>query len=275
MKCVRLLLLLLLVAVMADGVVAQQYRWRRQRRTDTIDTAQPENRNGVPRWENDPAFAGDVFTFVRIQYGSGGWGQWRTDFPDSDLNLSYRLQELTSLKVDPDGKVVRLTDPELFDYPFVYLIEPGRMRLSESEVAGLRRYLSNGGFLMVDDFWGTYEYRNLAGELKRVFPDRDLQELPLEHEIFHCVYDLDRKPQIPSIDHYLRGQRYEGGEDGRVVHYKGLFDDDGRLMAIVCHNTDLGDGWEREGVDEGYFKEYSERYAYPMGINIVTYAMTH
>lgn len=238
----------------------------------------PNDRGGVPTWEKDPEFKHDVFTFVRVAYASWrdrGWTpKWKTDYPDSDLNFSYRLSELTSLKVDPDGKIVRLTDPELFDYPFIYLIEPGEMTLDDAEVAALRRYLLNGGFLMVDDFWGEREWDNLSGEMKRVFPDREPQELPLEHEIFHCVYDLKVKPQVPSINHFLAGATTERW-DAAEAHYRAIFDDKNRMMVIICHNTDLGDGWEREGVNSDYFKEYSEKYSYPMGINIVTYAMTH
>ena len=268
----------LLLATIVTAVSAQSYRYsRRSGRAYSRDVTRESERNGVPRWENDAEFASDVFTFVRIDYSSGGgWGgRWDTDYPDSDLNLSYRLQELTSLKVDPDGKIISLDDPDLLNYPFAYIIEPGRMSLSESEVSGLQHYLENGGFIMVDDFWGRSEWNNFEREMRRAFPDKTLVELPIEHEIFHCVYDLKQKPQIPSIDHYLSGRTHEGGSDGRDVHYKGLFDDDGRMMMVVCHNTDLGDGWEREGVDEGFFKTYSERWAYPMGINIITYAMTH
>ena len=265
-----------IAALLLATAVASAQTWRRYNRRYRMpqdrDLTDVSQRGGVPRWENEQDFRHDVFTFARVQYTGR---KWATDFPDSDLNLSYRLQELTSLKVDPDGTIVRLDQPELLDYPFLYLIEPGDMRLRESEVVGLRRYLLNGGFLMVDDFWGDWEWQNFEAQMQRVFPDRPLLELPLEHPIFHCVYDLTQKPQIPSIHHYMSGRRYEGGFDGRTPHYRGLFDDDGRLMAIVCHNTDLGDGWEREGVDEGYFREYSQRWAYPMGINIVTYAMTH
>ena len=125
------------------------------------------------------------------------------------MNFSYRLHELTSLEVDPDGAIVRLTDPELFDYPFVYLIEPGTMALTDEEVLGMRRYLLNGGFMMIDDFWGVAEWENLRTELKRVFPDRNPVEIEIDHEIFHLVYDLDEKPQIPSIGHYYRGNRTE------------------------------------------------------------------
>lgn len=234
------------------------------------------DRRGVPNWDKDQEFKHDVFTFVRVEYSDyGGYGgKWRTDYPDSDLNFSYRLQELTSMKVDPNGKILKLSDPEILDYPFLYLIEPGRMDLYEDEVLGLRKYLENGGFLMVDDFWDVDEYQNLYEQMKRVFPNREPKELPLEHEIFHLVYDLKEKPQIPSINHYWGGRRTEAWQDTEV-HYKAIFDDNDRIMVLICHNTDLGDGWEREGVDPGYFKEYSEKWAYPLGINIVTYAMTH
>lgn len=245
-----------------------------------------DQRNGVPNWELNREFKNDVFTFVRIQYdshgGRYGWrggrggsrGKWRTDFPDADLNLSFRLKELTSLEVDPDGKIIRLTDEALFDYPFIYIIEPGHLLFSEEEVVALRRYLTKGGFLMVDDFWGEDEWQNFYREMKRVFPDREPEEVPLTHKIFNIVYPLKEKPQIPSIMHYMNGMRTER-YDADTPHYRAFYDDAGRIMAFICHNTDLGDGWEREGVDRGYFETYSEPFAYPLGINIVTYALTH
>jgi hypothetical protein len=237
------------------------------------------DRNGVPDWENDPHFKDDVFTFVRIRYESSyRWNKWATDYPDAELNLSFRLQQLTSLKVNPQPVVLELTDPELFKYPFIYLIEPGDIVLTNEEVKALRKYLLNGGFLMVDDFWGEREWETFHSEFQRVFPDRELLELPLEHPVFHCVYDLKERPQIPAIGQAMAGRgagiTWERS-DAREVHYKGLFDDKGRMMAIVCHNTDLGDGWEREGEDPWYFREFSEKKAYPLGINIVFYAMTH
>ncbi len=238
-----------------------------------------------PKWEIDPEFKNDVFTFVRIDYtsesGDGQYGyygrryeRWRIDWPDSDNNFSYRLHELTALKVNPEPAIVRFDGQEIYNYPWVYLVEPGHMSLTQPEVDGMRRYLLRGGFLMVDDFWGEREYAGLARNLKRVFPDRQPVELPIEHEIFHMVYDVNEKPIIPSINHYLRGDWTER-DDATEAHFRGVFDDNGRLMIIICHNTDLGDGWEREGVDEGYFRKYSEPYAYPLGINIVVYAMTH
>lgn len=265
---------LVAVLLLATVAVAQRGRWRRE-----IRPGGEVDRNGVPEWKNDEQFKSDVFTFVRARYNAYGnyGGKWATDYPDADLNFSYRLHELTSLEVDPNGKILDLTDEALFDYPFLYVIEPGSMWLEEAEVVALRKYLLNGGFMMVDDFWGEEEWEGFYRNIKRVFPDREPVEIPLEHEIFHCVYDLKQRPQVPSIHsdwmNYSTDRPWDPGS--REVHYRGLFDDNGRMMAIICHNTDLGDGWEREGLDPRYFTQFSEKWSYPMGINIVTYAMTH
>lgn len=242
-----------------------------------------DSRGGVPQWEIDENFKPDVFTFVRVRYsdGYGGWGRrggrWATDYPDSDYNFSLRLQQLTALKVNPDPVILELTDPALFDYPFLYMIEPGNLLFSEEEVLALRKYLTNGGFMMVDDFWGDDEWFNFLQEIKRVFPDREPQDVPLEHEIFQCVYPLDEKPQVPSIHEFYGGGSFERrrGSDTSQANYKAIADDAGRLMVFICHNTDLGDGWEREGENHEYFEEYAVKKSYPLGINIVTYAMTH
>ncbi|MFK7738473.1 MAG: DUF4159 domain-containing protein [Pirellulaceae bacterium] len=245
-----------------------------------------DGRKGVPIWEVDENFEQDTFRFVRVKfsdgYGGGGWGRrrggrWRTDYPDSDLNFSLRLQQLTSLNVNPEPLVLELTDERLFDYPFLYMIEPGSLMFSEDEVTELRRYCENGGFMMVDDFWGDEEYANFYQQIKRVFPNREPAEVPLEHDIFQCVYPLSEKPQVPSIHAFYGGSRYEGryGSSTATPYYKAIYDDAGRIMVFICHNTDLGDGWEREGENKEYFAEYAVKKSYPLGINIVTYAMTH
>ena len=158
----------ILALITAVAVAQRSRRWQREIRPGMVD------RGGVPEWKNDEQFQKDVFTFVRVRYGShGGWrdDKWYTDYPDSDLNFSYRLQQLTSLEVDPNGKILELTDDELFDYPFIYMIEPGRMWLTEPEVLSLRKYCLNGGFLMVDDFWGSYEWQAFEEQMRRVFAD--------------------------------------------------------------------------------------------------------
>jgi hypothetical protein len=219
------------------------------------------------------------FTFVRAKYsGVRISGSWATDYPDSDLNFSARFKQITGLQTHSEGKIMALTDPELAKYPFVYIAEGGQMLLSPAEVKGLRDYLLGGGFLMVDDFWGEAEWKNCSTEIKRAFPDREPVELALDHPIFHCFYDIRQKPQVPNLRFALMNKGTEitwERPDAKEPHYRGLLDDKGRLMAILCHNTDLGDGWERAGEDAYYFKEFSLKKAYPMGINIVVYALTH
>jgi hypothetical protein len=135
---------------------------------------------------------------------------------------------------------------------------------------------------MVDDFWGDYAWEGFYHQIKRVFPDREPVELPIEHEIFRCVYKLTEKPQVPAINSvspemYARGMTWERnhGPGAETPHFRAIFDDNDRMMVIMCHNTDIGDGWEREGYDEWYFHAFCENKSYPMGINIITYALTH
>jgi hypothetical protein len=263
--------------VLLAGMAAQsQFRARR------AQTATAVERGNIPLWQLEPAFKRDCFTFVRIKYRSTmdrSSYAWWTDYPDADLNFSWRLHQLTSLKVDPEGKVIELTDKELFDYPFIFMSGVPAIEMSDEEVTVLRRYLLSGGFLMVDDFWGERNWDHFYDEvITRVFPNRKPEELPLEHPIFHCVFKLKEKPQIPNVGH---ATRYRGTgvtwevPDGKTPHYRGISDDKGRLMMLICHNTDLGDGWEEEATDPYYFAEFSEMKAYPLGINIIFYVMTH
>ena len=268
--------LLMATLLVSSASLAQWRRWR----GDEL----PPDRSEYPNWEVDPAFPGDAFTFVRIQYDSrGGYGRgrggstWDNDYPHSEWNFSLRLHQLTSMKVDPNGRVLRLTDPELLDYPFIYMNGVGGMYLSEAEVNGLRRYLANGGFLMLDDFWGDRELRIVAEQLARAVPDWKPRRLPLRHDIFHAVYDLKNQPQVPGIRHWRSGRTFEDHGPGSDTgpNYQGIFDDQGRLVVLLCHNNDLGDGWEREGENIDYFNQYAVKCSYPMGINIITYVMTH
>lgn len=241
-----------------------------------------------PTWPVSKELPNDVFTFARLRYNSESsyygryrrFSKWLTDYPDADLNFSYRLQQLTSLQVNPKGAVVDIEAEQLRHYPFVYMIEPGQIFLSDEEAKILREYMMNGGFVMVDDFWGIEEWDTFYIALKKIFPEREPQDLPIEHEIFHMVFPLKVKPQIPSVGHAMagrgRGITFEWDKPGsEQVHYRAVFDDKKRIMMMICHNTDLGDGWEEEGTDPWYFREFSEKYAYPLGINILFYALTH
>jgi hypothetical protein len=258
---------------------------------DTCRTAReaPSHSTGTPNWTNTAGFEKDTFSFARIRRDRGGprWsgaGSWWTDFPDSDLNLSYRLQQVTSMKVNPDGRVLRLTDPELFDYPWIYMVEPGSLVLREEEVPVLRKYLLNGGVLMADDFWGTVQWNNFEHEIQRVLPESRFRDLTMDHPIFHAVFDIRvpmSKLQTPNIGQGIRSQydgitwEYHAGEECKEMHVRAIFDQKGRIMVIAAHNCDNGDGWEREGEDDYFFHEFSEKRAYPLGINIIFYLMSH
>lgn len=286
MKKTRLFLAVL-AAVLAGAGLHAQRSGRHSGIAPGDDPRQFQNAGDTPKWTNPAGFEKDVFTFVRIRYSTGGngrgWGgrRWHTDFPDADLNLSYRLQQMTSMKVDPNGRVLEISDPELFRFPFIYIVEPGDLVFEDREVETLRRYLLHGGFLMVDDFWGEEEWENLAGQLKRVFPDREIVDLPREHPLFHCVFPIPNELnlQIPNVGLGTMSQDNGGvtweRPDAVDCHIRGIYDDKGRLCVVICHNTDNGDGWEREGENEFYFREFSEKRAYPLGINIIFYAMTH
>ena len=266
------------VGLTAATAAFAQFRGRRSPFYD----GGPLDRGNVPTWPIDPQFRHDVFTFARIRYRSSWERQslaWYTDFPDADLNLSYRLQQFTSLKVNPDPKLLELTDPELFNYPWVFMSGVGNIVIDDEEAAALRRYLLNGGFLMVDDFWGEDEWAPFYRAIKRVFPEKEPVDIPRSHPIFHCLFDIpdDRPLQTTNIGFAIRnrgtGITWER-EDAKQVHYRAVFDDKRRMMVMICHNTDTGDGWEEEGTDEWFFKEYSENKCYPLGFNIIFYALT-
>lgn len=238
-------------------------------------------------------FKHETFTFVRIQYSgpaagtprlrSGRSTAWMTDYPDADVNFTARFQKETGLKCDDEGKVMTLNDPELRRFSFIYIVEAGSLRLTDAEVASLRSYLTGGGFLMIDDFWGDDEWENVATEMKRVFPERKISDVPRTDKIFHCFFDIrnDLNLQVPSIAWAMAGRasgvtweenkRYDTDTN---AHTRGIRDEKGRLCVVFCHNTDLGDGWEREGENEYFFQEFSLKKAYPLGINIVVYALT-
>ena len=275
----KIVLSILAVILLAAAAVAQ---WTRGGRF---------GRGGVPEWENDSEMPHDKFTFTRIQfsgYGRGGGG-WRVDYPNADLNFSHRIEQLTAIKADPEGTVVQFTEKKLYGYPFVYITDPRSMSLGEDEVKGFRKYLRSGGFFMADDFWSEPEWEAFYREMKRVLPDVEPVDLPVEHPLFRHVFPLDSKPQVPSEDWYVdRFATAQQALDSGVTwetkrydvvppkpHFYAYFDKKGRMMGVACHNTDIGDGWEEEGVSEWYFKNFSEPKSYPMGINILIYAMTH
>ena len=213
------------------------------------------------------------FYFTRAAYSSYGWGRrsWATDYPKSDRQFLTVLQRLTNLDAFSYENAILLTDENIRRYPFLYALEVGYMSLSAGEIEGLRDYLKAGGFLVIDDFWGTREWAQFEYQMSLVFPQHPIIDLELDHPVFNTFYDIDEILQVPAYGRYWRGRTSE--RDGYVPYVKGILDDDGRLMVIINWNTDLGDAWEwAERPD--YPVQYST-FAFQMGVNMIIYAMSH
>lgn len=213
----------------------------------------------------------------------GDGGGWTTDYPQADVNLSFRLSELTKTSVSRDSHgnfnhaMVSPTDDEFYRCPFVMMTEVGAMYLGSREAERLRDYLLKGGFLWVDDFWGEYAWRVFEGEIRKVFPAAEypIVDLPTSHEIFHTLYDVKGVSQIPSINFWFgSGGQTSERRDSQVPHARAIFDSKGHLMVLITHNTDYSDAFEREGESRAYFDRFAGL-GYAFGINVLVYAMTH
>ena len=220
------------------------------------------------------------YTFARIVYDSphspyNTWfgGAWRVDYPEADVNFmeGIHLWAGTTLRLASSPVHLRATDERLFDYPFAYIVEPGHMELSDEDAAALREYLMRGGFLFLDDFHGEIEWQHARGEIKKILPDSEIKDLPITHPIFHTYFDLDQVIQVPGVAALIQGVTYEKG--GVTPHYMGIENKNGRLMVFMTRNCDLGDAWEWIN-DPRYPAQYGV-VAYKIGINVVTYAMSH
>jgi hypothetical protein len=216
------------------------------------------------------------FYFTRAAYTGfyrfRDFRSWSVDFPKADRQFLIGLRRLTNLDAYEYENPVRLTDPDLGRYPFLYSVEVGYMALTDAEIEGLRRYLQAGGFLVVDDFWGSLEWENFEAQLQRILPGYPVVEIPFTHPIFNCFYDVKEIVQVPNV-----GQGMQGGptweSDGYFPAVKGIFDEEGRLMVVINWNTDLGDAWE--WAENPYYPLKFSTYAYQMGVNFIIYAMSH
>lgn len=240
---------------------------------------------------------GGEFNFVRVQFdsyssrmggfgGGGGFGgfggfggylgdggpAWSIDFPGADSNFLRGVSRLTNIRVMQDPIVLRFDDARIFDYPFLYMLEVGQgggISLSTEEIENLREYLLRGGFLLIDDFWGTRQWDNFQSGFSQVFPDREIVELQPDHEIFRTYYDIDGPKMIPALSR----SDARGEQDIDVASNHAILDDDGRVMVLINWNSDMGDGWEHT-----YHPDYPTRYAnsaYQLGINYLIYSLTH
>ena len=222
------------------------------------------------------------FQFARLAYNTNpyaqtrgyGWGRrqmWQTDWPDAEHHFSKGVSRLTRIDAAAEGQILTALDEDIFDYPWIYAVEVGHWSLNRREADNLRDYLLRGGFLMVDDFHGSYEWAGFVASMEKVFPDRPIVDIGQNDPVFHAVYDLNHRIQIPSRMFIYSGVTWE--KDGYTPHWRGIYDDDGRLMVAINHNMDIGDAWEH--ADWPDYPENMTALAYRFGINYLVYAMTH
>jgi hypothetical protein len=227
------------------------------------------------------------FHYCRIVYRNafdGSGGSWRTDYPRADINFSIRFSELTKADVSFDSRnqpkhlLVNIGGPELFSCPVAFMSAPGSAMISDQEAENFRAYLLKGGFVWVDDFWGSYQWDHWVGQIRRVLPAQDFPifDIPDDHPIFRTQFEVNNIPQIPNIGFYMRsgGRTSEQGADSATPHIRAIADPKGRIIVLMTHNTDIADSWEREGDDPGYFMAFGPK-GYALGINAFLYALTH
>jgi len=241
----------------------------------------PPSATGLALGELPPERPG--FNFCRLMYrsvtqeslGSG----WTTDYPSADRNLLIRLNEITLIPTprsedeEPLHVVVRATDPALFECPFLFASDVGTIGFLDEEIERLRSYLLKGGFLWVDDFWGPTALDRWTSEIGRVLPGLPIVELTPDHPIFATFLRINEVPQIPAISFWLT-TRQTAERGGAVARIYGIFDEQNRLMVLMSHDTDIADGWEREGENPEFFELFSPA-GYAVGINVAIWALTH
>ncbi len=216
------------------------------------------------------------FYFARLAYRSDytarwGPGAWMIDSPKAERHFLQGLRRLTFIHGRSMEEYVRPTDANLFDYPWLYVVEPGQWSLSDEDAAALREYMLRGGFIVTDDFHGTFEWTVFLRGLRKIFPEREAVDIPDRDAVFHTLYDIDDKFQVPGVQFLYTGSKYE--QDGVEARWKGVYDDSGRLMMVINFNMDLGDAWEH--ADMPQYPEGWTALAYRLGISYIIYAMTH
>ena len=268
----RIIVLILLVATTA---AAQEWFRGYGRGFNRVPPRLPK----ADSYDGKFSFCRGMFTQYRGEPSGSGWS---TDYPDADVNFSVRFSELTKTPVgkqptgDPNHIVVPLSHDYLFNCPYLHMEDVGTLHFSDAEVERLREYLLKGGFIWVDDSWGSRALESWEREIKRVLPEYPILDLEPEHPVFRMMFQVPKLPQIPSISHWRRsgGGTSERGSDSETPMIRGISDAMGNLLVLMTHNTDISDAWEREGEDPEFFYSFSPD-GYAMGLNIVLYSMAY
>jgi hypothetical protein len=238
----------------------------------------------VPQDWNQPA----EWAFARLMYPpgpndgyagrfDGDWRQglslWTQDYPRADRHFSQALRRLTRIQVRSVEQPVNLDEGDAYDWPWLYAVQVGEWGLTDAQAKEMREYLLRGGFFVADDFHGNFEWEMFQQRIQRVFPDRPIVDIEDTDAIFHTVYDLADRYQVPGEAHLRAGYKSNNGAGARGAHWRGIYDDQGRIMVAISYNSDLGDAWE--WADAPHYPEKFSALAIRIGVNYVVYAMTH
>src|SRR6266852_143715 len=265
----RPLLWLFLIAITGWGVLRAQRPFKDYPGVEYENFELPADWNQKAEW-----------TRARLRYPSflaphgrrDGYRRWTVDYPRSDRHLLQGVRRLTRIDTRSVEQVVDLDGADdVYNWPMMYAVEVGYWKLTDEQAEQLREYLLRGGFFMCDDFHGTIEWENFMASMRKVFPDRPVVDLDNKDPIFHVIYDLDDRFQIPGAQYLYSGLIYE--YDGFEAKCRGIYDDKGRLMVAICHNMDMGDAWEWS--DDPRYPEKFASLAYRIAVNYVMYDLTH
>jgi hypothetical protein len=252
-----------------------------------VDFALPSDYQDKHEWTRARLRYSDITGYPLRSYYRAFPGYWTMDFPRSDRHLLQGVRRLTRIDTKSVEQVVSLDgSDDVFNWPVLYGVEVGHWALTDDEAKQLREYLMRGGFFMCDDFHGSdmYQSRDMPGPLNewatfkesmdKVLPGRAIEEIPDDDPIFHTLFDLQERFQVPGSANYWQFHiTYEKGETGKVPHWRCIRDDKGRVMVAICHNMDLGDGWENS--DDPKYEERWSSLAYRIGMNYFVYDLTH
>jgi hypothetical protein len=262
--------LVLLLGVSGALLAFQRIRlqdFRRDSESQFADAAREKTEWAFARLRYNGAFGGGGFGGFRRRGGS----RWTTDYPKADRQFVQGVRRLTRLDARAVEQVVDPDTDELFDWPWIYAVEVGSWDFTPEQAQRMREFLLKGGFLMVDDFHGTVEWEVFLAGLRKILPNRPIEDLPDDDPIYHLISDVGERIQVPNVGYVRSGRTYE--RDGFNPEWRAVRDDQGRVMVAICHNMDLGDAWEWADLPQ-----YPERFtslAYRVGVNYIMYAMTH
>jgi hypothetical protein len=269
---------LVLVGLSICGVLLAQKPFRNYPAMEYENFEMPPDWNQKAEWTRARLRYPDVYGYPNAELilndGRPFPGYWTMDYPRSDRHLLQGVRRLTRIDSRSVEQVVSFDgSDDMYNYPVMYAVEVGHWRLRDEDAKQLREYLLRGGFLMVDDFHGIEEWATFTESMNKVFPDRPIVDIPNSDPIFHLLYDLNDRFQVPGAQFFETGITYERGETGKVPHWKGIYDDKGRIIVAICHNMDLGDAWEHS--DEARYLEKWASLAYRIAMNYFIYDLTH